>query len=548
MKGLHSDIGGEMSNAILEDVSANLTIRPTTTAAYSPHQNGLNERNHSTVDTMMLRMKESDPNMTPEMILSWALHAKNSLENCYGFSPFQLHIGYNPMLPSATRDGPPALEGVTKSQTFANHLNTMHLAREEFIKAESSAVLKRALKSKIFPRGEDIQEKDWIYYKKDDNKSKEKIFRGPAQVVATNGKKLFIDQGARLGTVNRDNAVRVGEEFWRAEHLPIEEEVQVEETDSEEIDSDDSESSDSDSQEADRTRNNNQLDEPKSSTESSDTDNSEEEVEDEESTNSEHEASENGSEGEENQPNHIESTEVSNEPQVQEHFSFKEIKKHDVIRYKFNNSDWETAKVQSRAGKSSGVNKYWWNVKVKATGHEKCVNTENFEETEKVIDEDHEEVMVVVIPRNLHYQPACIQAKEKELQNWEDFGVYEEVQDEGQKTLGTNWVMVMKIIDGKEVPKARLCVRGDLEEDVDLVRRDSPTVNKTNIKLFYLIAMHRKWKIKTADVKAAFLQGSDLDREVYLKPPKERRIPGVIWKMIKRAYGFWMPAEVSSWN
>ena len=46
--------------------------------------------------------------------------------------------------------------------------------------------------------------------------------------------------------------------------------------------------------------------------------------------------------------------------------------------------------------------------------------------------------MVVVIPTNLHYQPACIQAKEKELQNWEDFGVYEEVMDEGQKTLGTN--------------------------------------------------------------------------------------------------------------
>ena len=33
-------------------------------------------------------------------------------------------------------------------------------------------------------------------------------------------KKLFIDQGARLGTVNRDDAVRVGEEFWRVDELP----------------------------------------------------------------------------------------------------------------------------------------------------------------------------------------------------------------------------------------------------------------------------------------------------------------------------------------
>ena len=152
MGGLHSDIGGEMSNKILEDVAANLTIKPTTTAAYSPHQNGINERNHATVDTIMIKMKESDPNISPETCLRWALHAKNSLENCYGFSPFQLHIGYNPRLPSATRDGPPALEGVTKSQALAIHLNAMHLAREEFIKAESSAVLKKALKSRIFPR------------------------------------------------------------------------------------------------------------------------------------------------------------------------------------------------------------------------------------------------------------------------------------------------------------------------------------------------------------------------------------------------------------
>ena len=47
MQGLHSDIGGEMSNELLEDVASNLGIRLTTTAAYSPHQNGLNERNHA---------------------------------------------------------------------------------------------------------------------------------------------------------------------------------------------------------------------------------------------------------------------------------------------------------------------------------------------------------------------------------------------------------------------------------------------------------------------------------------------------------------------
>ncbi len=61
----------------------------------------------------------------------------------FGFSPFQLHVGQNPMLPSATRDGPPALEGVTKSGMFAKHLVAMHGAREEFTKVESSASLKK---------------------------------------------------------------------------------------------------------------------------------------------------------------------------------------------------------------------------------------------------------------------------------------------------------------------------------------------------------------------------------------------------------------------
>ena len=39
--------------------------------------------------------------------------------------------------------------------------------------------------------------------------------------------------------------------------------------------------------------------------------------------------------------------------------------------------------------------------------------------------------LVVSIPRYLHDQPECVEAKIKELKNWTDFGVYEEVQDLG---------------------------------------------------------------------------------------------------------------------
>ena len=49
---------------------------------------------------------------------------------------------------------------MTKSEAFANNLNALHLARQEFVKAESSAVVKKALKTRIHTRGEDIKEKD----------------------------------------------------------------------------------------------------------------------------------------------------------------------------------------------------------------------------------------------------------------------------------------------------------------------------------------------------------------------------------------------------
>ena len=80
-------------------------------------------------------------------------------------------------------------------------------------------------------------------------------------------------------------------------------------------------------------------------------------------------------------------------------------------------------------------------------------------------------------------------------------------------------------------------MRGDLEETSG-IQTDSLTASKTSINLFYLIAVQKGWMIETADIKCAFLQGAELDREVFLCPPRERRIEGVVWKMKKRAYGF----------
>ena len=45
------------------------------------------------------------------------------------------------------------------------------------------------------------------------------------------------------------------------------------------------------------------------------------------------------------------------------------------------------------------------------------------------------------------------------------------------------------------------------------------------------------WEMNSLDVKCAFLQGKLLEREVYLRPPREANVKGVLWKLNKCVYG-----------
>ena len=627
-KALHSDIGGEFSNSVVEDIASKLGVELTTTASYSPHQNGVNERNHAVIDLMVIRMLESDKNLSPNTALLWAFNAKNSLENHLGFSSFQLHIGKNPLLLSATRDGPSSFDNTSLSKNYVKHVNAMMSAREQFIKAESSFSLKKALKGKIHARGHDIQEGDTIYYKKSEGKGKNIIWKGPSKVTAINGKKLFIDQGARLSTVNRDDAVRVGEEFWRMDELPKHRavrDVQKKKTGKKESKKNDTEkmqlrrkgekksksltfkiperqvlsSSSSESEEelndeiegeilevddegelAGEVHGNvvevhhesDEVTEEEDAVEvaaaegfrqcldstsdhemtsQEDTSEAEEEDEEEELEEEQEEEEEEGSStltevGHQNSETEYEDAETnildeipvsSSSVQTVKSISCHNVEKDNVISYRIPETDTEEiSRVLSRAGKASGPNKFWWNVEVQGSLQRKSVDTEAVADLKKVnaLCAQVTPTLVVSIPRYLHNEPQCLSAKEKELKNWRDFGVYCEVEDIGQKTINTNWVLIRKDTG----IKARLCIRGDQEPDKHNIPTDSPTVNKVNIKLFYLLAASLRWTIQTADVKSAFLQGSELDRDIFVRPPKEVRVPGMLWKMVKRAYGF----------
>ena len=115
--------------------------------------------------------------------------------------------------------------------------------------------------------------------------------------------------------------------------------------------------------------------------------------------------------------------------------------------------------------------------------------------------------------------------------------MFEEVLDEGQETIGSRWVVTEKEKhDGQKLQtKARLVARGF--QETMKPQSDSPTVSKESFKILMAILANNDFKLASVDIRAAFLQSSTLDRDVYMLPPADIRKPGVIWKLKKPLYG-----------
>ena len=519
MRVLHSDRGGEFNNEELTVLAEYLGVRSTFTAAYSPQQNGVNERGHAIVDRMIDKIRTQDKSIPPGVALTWALVAKNTLQNVSGYSPFQIVFGECPSLPSVYTTGPSGLEEPVMSKAVAAHINALHLAREAYISGESDKILKNALKQRIYKRGGDIKQNEWIYFKNKDR------WEGPVKVIALDGKNLYAFRGGRLLTINSDYAQIAafeGELKKRSEGLapggaPLSGLAAGGAPLSGVSGRDASLSNQEDNpyeENVDQQENLHHID-------------AEIETLDE--------VAENNSQEEEGSNGNTQCQQIA-------------LTKNDVVRYKINaNDDWVSVKLINRAGKVGGKHEGWWNVCDVEKGHKFSLNTNETQELEFVEDQpdsvadpqptsSSEEVYVTILPRYRHNEKNCEVAKEKELRAWDNFHVYEEVIDEGQPKIGTNWILTQKVVDGKVVVKARLTARGD-QEDSEGIRKDSPTVRKGNIKIFCMVAAKYKWNIKSSDVTSAFLQGVRIEREVYLLPPKERRIPGVLWKLVKPVYG-----------
>ena len=141
------------------------------------------------------------------MALSWALNIKNSLQMWCGFSSYQLVYGKNLNIPSVMTDNPPALEGSTISSSFAQHINTLHAARQSYIEVESSERICKALRYKIRMFATVFESGCRVYYKRNNSNK----WKGPGIVIGHDGKIILMRHGSvRLSS---NHIIKAGTEF-----------------------------------------------------------------------------------------------------------------------------------------------------------------------------------------------------------------------------------------------------------------------------------------------------------------------------------------------
>ena len=149
-------------------------------------------------------------------------------------------------------------------------------------------------------------------------------------------------------------------------------------------------------------------------------------------------------------------------------------------------------------------------------------------------------------------------AKESEIQNWVKTSTISTIlrnQIPEEQILKCRWILTWKPLDNvgqseesskptkSHKAKARLVVLGYLDPRIEEIPRDSPTLNKTSRMIALQVISSHMWKLRSFDIKAAFLQGQpQADRVIAVDPVPELRKalsmkPHEICKLNKSAYG-----------
>ena len=546
-KAFYSDNGGEFLNNSVVNFAATMNTTIKMTSANAPWQNGLVERHHATADNIYEKLRAENPDMDAQTAINHASFAKNSDINVSGFSPLQIIMGQNPSFPGLA-EATPASSNLDSSSKIMRALKNIDKVRVDCRKKDCDDKLKKARGQKINPCVErNYSMGDPVMFR--DTKKKE-WKHGTALVRF--GKSLYLKFGnwlrrVPINTVMPDpmGAEKVEESFVEPsdedEDRFKEDEVPVVELEKDlEL----------------ALERNTLLDKVKFL---------------EEELNKEKNINEKLKKDVENAADSPDLIEDASEEQIKskrvERRKKQKAKKVEqkkilptqgqTISFKEYDSDnWKRAKVTGVFKKTS-IHR---NVKQLTfdDGFETEVdfmdNVEDWKPVDHTVDDvetgdaetdrtgtyllsslvgydDICDVYPVNIVSKHQYGNKDVQdAMVQEIAKYKSFDAFEEVIDEGQDSLPIRWVVSRHELDGKNQPiRARLCIRGDLEKDKEHVRSDSPTVGKETLKLALTIAANEGFTVKSADIKSAYLQGLQLERQIFVKPPPQAGISGKLW-------------------
>ena len=588
-----SDNGGEFINQELLDLCEAYNITLKTTGAEAPWSNGLIERHNQVLGNMLDRVL-GDLNCNFEIALAWCVNAKNSLQNVHGFSPYQLVFGHNPVLPNPFNNKPPAFEDTESrsSEIVRTNLNALHSSRVAFMESERSERLRRALRTNTRTYSDQVVVNgDKVYYKRNDAKK----WKGPAYVLGRDGQQILLKHGGYYIRVHPCR-VRLAREEINASSIdndpppspsavnvlpPSISAVPLRISSSSSIPHslptahlDVLESSDSEDEPqnniAQEPQDNSSLDidpVPQPSLTSPPTtpcstpriaptpprSNMQRQssyhlrarqfvhnplhgyTNSESATNVPSSAHTDDTQAVATNQNSMSAVVRSNgiDPDV------SSLRKGDKLFVKLaNSSNFIPCTLLKRSGKkSSKLYRNEWNVKypndsVAVLNFDSDVSEWLFLES---YNSDTEILTFINTTNSLNPTEVQIEnAKREEMEAWKLHNVYDEVPNEGQDCMSVRWVVTPKVINGVASVKARLVAKGF--QELQNFRKDSPTCSRESIRLTLATIASKKWNLQGIDIRRAFLQGNQIDRVVYLKPPPEANTK-MLWQLNKCVYG-----------
>ena len=541
-----TDNGREFHNLQFRQLSETFNFKVYTTAAESPWSNGIIERLNGILGLSVGKIME-DEQCTVHIAIAWAISARNACDINKGHSPNALVFSFNTAVPTAFNSTPSGLEEVTGSDIVRKNLNAMYKGRIDFWLKQSDAQLKKALNSQTRQLdGDDINIGDEVYYKRQNCK----IWRGPGTVEAYKGKIVLVKHGGeyvKVHTVSirkapRETGLQDLKELFGAEcpenstndevsigsHLRSAQKRHISEVGFDES----------------HVNKKQRAEQHKLSKDSLD---AEEEINNEKSS-QEEELSKDSMEAE----GTINNEESSGEEQSMLVNIQQNVKCNLVTQNKGSEKclkTWQpgmrfhgysqvdglyiSGVIKDWAGKPAGRNRHCYNVCLdqgdKNGNPQEWIDLSTVDNL-SVLDDHESEILI------MYSNDEIREAKMKEIAQWEENNVMVKVPNEGQEAISTRWVMTKKEVNPQTyIVKARLVARG-FEEDTSNLKKDSPTCSKENLRILLAIAAAKGWQCKSIDVRSAYLQGDEINRRIFVKPPKDFD-QGELWLLKKTIYG-----------